>query len=111
MNTVTIHRLSLQFDADQITNGRPDEQAAQAVDLINSVLHGQLFGLSAQLIAVRDEIEVKSSVCEACEGQGWVACNIGDDESLQRQIQRCDECEQFVSDEAAQAVAQFDPAI
>jgi hypothetical protein len=61
MNSITIHRLSLQFDADQITHGGPEEQAAQAVALINQVLQRQPFGLSAQLIATRDEIEVESA--------------------------------------------------
>jgi len=106
MNTITIHRLSLQFDADQITNGEPEEQATQAVNLINQFLQGQLFGLAPQLIAVRDEIEVESSVCEGCEGRGWVKCNIGNDQAPQLQIQRCDACEQFDSDEAAREAAQ-----
>ena len=105
MNAITIHRLSLQFDADQITSGLPEEQAVQAVDLINGFLQGQLFGLAAQLIATRDEIEVESSSCVACEGQGWVRCNIGNDQSRQYQIQRCDACEQYDSDEAAQEAA------
>jgi hypothetical protein len=85
MNTITVHRLSLQFDADQITLGSPEEQARQAVDLINASLHRDLFGLSAQLIATRDEIEIESD-CEACAGVGWITCSVGDES----QIQRCD---------------------
>jgi hypothetical protein len=61
MKTITIHRLSLQFDADQSTRGDDAEQAGQAVTLINELLQRQPFGLSAQLIAVPDEIEVASS--------------------------------------------------
>ena len=60
MNSITVHRLSLQFDAGQITHGSPEEQAAQAVALINAVLQRAPFGLAAQLIATRDEIEVES---------------------------------------------------
>ena len=61
MKSVTIHRLSLQFDADQITQGSNQEQAKQAVDLINGVLQREPFGLGAQLFATPDEIEVESA--------------------------------------------------
>ena len=105
MNSITIRRLSLQFDAGQITHGQIDEQAIQAVGLVNACLGGQLFGLAAQIIATPDEIEVESSICEACDGKGWVRCNIGDDASPKFQIQRCDACEQFDSDEAAREAA------
>jgi hypothetical protein len=107
MRSITIHRLSLQFDADQITHGQPDQQAAQTVNLVNTVLQRQPFGLGAQLIATRDEFEVESVTepCEACEGKGWVRCNVGNDESPQYQIQRCDACEHFQNDEAAQEAA------
>lgn len=60
MKTITIHRLSLQFDVDQITHGSAGKQARQAVDLINLVLQREPFGLGAQLIAHRDEIEVET---------------------------------------------------
>ena len=60
MKVITIHRLSLQFDAGQITHGSRDDQARQAVDLINLILQREPFGLGAQLIAHRDEIEVES---------------------------------------------------
>ena len=60
MKTITIHRLELQFDADQITQGNEAEQAVEAVDLINQVLQRQPYGLSAQLIATPDEVEVSS---------------------------------------------------
>jgi len=111
MNAITIHRLSLQFDADQITHGQSHEQADQALALINKVLQREPFGLFAQLIATRDEIEIEPATCEACEGQGWIRCNIGDDQSPEFQIQRCDACEQFDSDDEAQAIAQFDPLV
>jgi hypothetical protein len=60
MNSITIHRLSLQFDGGQITHGTTEEQAAQAIDLINQVLQREPFGVAAQLIATQDEIEVES---------------------------------------------------
>jgi len=59
MNSITIHRLSLQFDASQVTHGSPEEQAAQAIALINMVLQREPFALCAQLIATPDEIEVE----------------------------------------------------
>jgi hypothetical protein len=104
MNSITIHRLSLQFDADQITHGRPEEQAAQAIALINTVLQQEPFGVAAQLIATRDEIEVEAATeppCEACDGIGWVRCNVGNDQSPKYEIQRCAACERYDSDQAA----------
>ena len=61
MKSITIHRLSLQFDADQITHGRREKQASQAVELINAVLLREPFGLGAQLIDTPDEIEEVSN--------------------------------------------------
>ena len=61
MKTITIHRLSLQFDAGQITHGNQDQQARQALELINLVLQREPFGLGAQLIATPDEIEVETT--------------------------------------------------
>ena len=60
MKGLTIHRLSLQFDAGQLTHGSRDDQARQAVDIINLILQREPFGLGAQLIAHRDEIEIES---------------------------------------------------
>ena len=60
MKAITIHRLSLQFDAGQITHGGNEQQARQAVDLINTLLQREPFGLGAQLIATPDEIEVEA---------------------------------------------------
>ena len=60
MKIITIRRLDLQFDADQITHGTPEQQADQAVQLINLTLQREPFGLGAQLFAHRDEIEVES---------------------------------------------------
>lgn len=60
MKVITIHRLSLQFDAGQITHGKRDDQARQAVELINLILQREPFGLGAQLIVHRDEIEIES---------------------------------------------------
>jgi hypothetical protein len=59
MRTITVHRLVLQFDADQITKGNRQQQTHQAIDLINLVLQREPFGLGAQLIAHPDEIEVE----------------------------------------------------
>ena len=60
MKTVTLRRLDLQFDAGQITTGSTEQQARQAVELINLTLQREPFGLGAQLFAHRDEIEVES---------------------------------------------------
>ena len=58
--THTIHRLSLQFDAGQITHGNNERQVRQAVELINLTLQREPFGLGAQLIVHPDEIEIES---------------------------------------------------
>ena len=60
MKTITIRRLDLQFDANQITKGSVELQASQALELINLTLQREPFGLGAQLFAHRDEIEVES---------------------------------------------------
>ena len=60
MKAITLHRLSLQFDAGQITRGSDDKQAREAVKLINLILQREPFGLGAQLIVHPDEIEVES---------------------------------------------------
>ena len=61
MKTITVRRLDLQFDANQITHGKNEQQVRQAVDLINLSLQREPFGLGAQLIVHPDEIEVESS--------------------------------------------------
>ena len=61
MKVITLRRLDLQFDAGQITHGPPEQQARQAVDLINLALQREPFGLGAQLFAHRDEIEIESA--------------------------------------------------
>ena len=60
MKIITIHRLSLQFDAGQITRGTRTEQARQAVNLINLTLQREPFGLGAQLFDHPDEVEIES---------------------------------------------------
>ena len=60
MKVITLRRLDLQFDAGQITHGTPEQQARQAVHLINLSLQREPFGLGAQIFAHRDEIEVES---------------------------------------------------
>ena len=61
MKVITVHRLSLQFDANQITHGKSEQQVREAVELINLTLQREPFGLGAQLIVHRDEIEIESS--------------------------------------------------
>ena len=64
MTTITIRRLDLQFDADQLTHGSAEQQARQAVELINLTLQREPFGLGAQLYAHHDEIEVECRKAE-----------------------------------------------
>jgi hypothetical protein len=59
MKVITIHGISVQFDVGQITHGSAEQQARQAVDLINLALQREPFGLGAQLYAHPDEIEVE----------------------------------------------------
>jgi len=61
MKTITIRRLDLQFDAGQLTKGSTEQQARQALELINLTLQREPFGLGAQLFAHPDEIEVEST--------------------------------------------------
>ena len=61
MKIITVRRLDLQFDAGQITHGRPAEQVDQAIELINLTLQREPFGLGAQLILHRDEIEIETN--------------------------------------------------
>ena len=60
MKAITIHRVEVQFDADQITKGTAEQQADQAIEQINLTLQREPFGLGAQLIVHRDEIEVET---------------------------------------------------
>ena len=60
MKTITIRRLDLQFDANQVTKGSTEQQARQALELINLTLQREPFGLGAQLFAHPDELEVES---------------------------------------------------
>ena len=60
MKVITIRRVDLQFDADQITSGDAEQQADQAIDVINLTLQNRPTGLHAQLIVHRDEIEVET---------------------------------------------------
>jgi Fe-S cluster biogenesis protein NfuA len=57
MKTINIHKLQLQFDAD---DGDMERQAVDVVDRINSILSmdsGQVS--NAQLVMHRDEVEVE----------------------------------------------------
>ena len=60
MKVITIHRVEVQFDADQVTQGTAEQQVSLAIDLINLTLQREPFGLGAQLIVHRDEIEVET---------------------------------------------------
>src|ERR1041385_3702476 len=44
MKSITVYWLVLQFDANQITHGKHQAQARQALDLINGVLQREPFG-------------------------------------------------------------------
>ncbi len=61
MSTITVRRLDLQFDANQITSGSNQAQVDQAIDQINLVLQREPFGLGAQLLAYREEIEIEAT--------------------------------------------------
>jgi hypothetical protein len=61
MKTITIRRVDLQFDADQVTHGPTTQQVDQAIELINLTLQREPFGLAAQLIVHRDEIEIETN--------------------------------------------------
>ena len=65
MKTITVRRVDFQFDADQITHGRPAEQVDQAIQLINLTLQREPFGLGAQLIVHPDEIEIETHTIHA----------------------------------------------
>lgn len=54
MKAITIHGLTLQFDAGQITHGCADDQARQAVELVNLALQREPFGLGAQIMVHAD---------------------------------------------------------
>jgi hypothetical protein len=60
MKTITVRRLDLQFDADQITHGPAAVQVVRAIELINLTLQREPFGLSAQLFVRRDEVEIET---------------------------------------------------
>ena len=61
MKTITVRRIDLQFDANQITRGCNSKQVDQAIELINLTLQREPFGLGAQLIVHRDEIEIETN--------------------------------------------------
>ena len=54
MKAITLHGLTLQFDAGQITHGSADDQARQAVELVNLTLQREPIGLGAQIIVHAD---------------------------------------------------------
>lgn len=60
MKIITIRHVDLQFDADQITHGGAEQQADQTIDVINLTLQNNPPGLTAQIIAYRDEIEIET---------------------------------------------------
>ena len=55
MKTITIRRLDLQFDANQITKGSTEQQARQALELINLTCSGNpsASALNSSLTATR----------------------------------------------------------
>lgn len=56
--SITVAGLWLQFDADQVSKGTDEEQAVSAIELINSVLQRQPYGLGAQLLGANASIEI-----------------------------------------------------
>lgn len=105
MKSITIHRISLQFEANQITHGTPEEQANEALDMVNTVLLREMDNFGAQIITVRDEIEVEFEECKSCEGRGWLAVDIGNDVAPRREVQRCGACMEYPSDYEARKAA------
>ncbi len=61
MKTISVRRLDLQFAADQITSGTNEAQADQAIEAVNLVLQREPFGLGAQLLVYREEIEIEAT--------------------------------------------------
>lgn len=61
MKSITVRRLDLQFDADQITHGPAAAQVDRAIELINLTLQREPFGLGVQLFVHRDEIEIETN--------------------------------------------------
>ena len=61
MKVITVRRVDLQFDANQITHGKPEQQVRQAIELVNLTLQREPFGLGAQLIVHSDEIEIETN--------------------------------------------------
>lgn len=55
MKVINVHGISLQFDADQVTQGKARIQAEDAVDMINELLQREPHGLGAQLICYWNE--------------------------------------------------------
>jgi hypothetical protein len=53
--------------------------------------------------------------CEACGGKGWFFFDAGNHESPRYEVQRCDVCEQYLSDlaalEAVEKAAQIQPGL
>lgn len=58
MKAINVYGVQLQFDANEVTHGTASQQAEQAIEQINGILQRQPFGLGAQLIAHREEIDV-----------------------------------------------------
>ena len=61
MKVITVRRVDLQFDANQITHGKKEQQAREAIELVNLTLQREPFGLGAQLIVHSDEIEIETN--------------------------------------------------
>ena len=60
MKTITVRRLDLQFDADQMTRGPAAVQVDRAIEPINLTLQREPFGLGAHLFVHRDEVEIET---------------------------------------------------
>ena len=97
MKSITIHGLTLQFDAGQITHGCDADQARQAVELLNLTLQREPFGLGAQLIVhadvltpLVDFLQAANEAVENCEEslEGLIALRGWLEDRLPRLIDR-----------------------
>lgn len=69
MRVITVKNIALQFDADQITQGTPKQQARQAVDMINGVLQREPYGFAAQILEGDNNLDIEVEKIEDEGGQ------------------------------------------
>ena len=59
MKVITIHRVSIQFDAGSVAGRSLEETARNGIELLNEQLRNGMLELNAQIFAAPDEIEVE----------------------------------------------------